>query len=201
MPILNGFPVGGLDSAFCCRYRSAARQVRTRKPKTHATGRSRHPRASEGPFCSGLACRLHSDLFLWLTGWLANRFWLTFFATVAAGLYGLFNGPSYGVQPLVAGLGLALAAGILAKLLVRMLAYFAGGLAGFLVVHLLLPRSDEPVICVLAGGLLGVLLFRFWVMLFTSALGGVLMTYSCLCLLDTLGKLDMITLARYRRLP
>lgn len=137
-------------------------------------------------------------LVLWMTGWLANRFWIAFFATVGAGVFGLFNASHYGVQPLVGGLLLALTAGLLAKLLVRLLAYFAGGLAGLVIVHVLYPSWSQPIISVLAGGLLGVLLFRFWVMLFTSALGSFLMVYSCLCLMDTLGKLDMAGIAKQR---
>jgi uncharacterized membrane protein YccC len=77
-------------------------------------------------------------------------------------------------------------------LLVRLLAYFAGGVAGLFLVHVLVPHWDEPVICILAGGLLGVMLFRFWVMALTSCGGALLMVYSGLCLLDGLRQLDMM---------
>src|SRR5207245_1250277 len=36
------------------------------------------------------------------------------------------------------------------------------------------------------------------IMLLTSAVGGVLMIYSCLCLLDGLGKLDMLAVAQQK---
>src|SRR5437763_1374793 len=123
---------------------------------------------------------------LWIFGWSANRFWIAFFATVAAGVFGLQEGPAHGVQPLIAGLLLAIVAGVTAVLLVRLLAYFAGGVAGLLLVHVLVPHWDEPVICILAGGLLGVALFRSWVMALTSCGGVMLMAYSGLCLLDAL---------------
>jgi hypothetical protein len=133
---------------------------------------------------------------LWIFGWSANRFWIAFFATVAAGVFGLQEGPAHGVQPLIAGLLLAVVAGVTAVLLVRLLAYFAGGVAGLLLVHVLVPHWDEPVVCILAGGLLGVALFRFWVMALTSCGGTMLMVYSGLCLLDALRQLDMMTWAK-----
>jgi hypothetical protein len=144
------------------------------------------------PVCAtGLAL----GALLWIFGWSANRFWIAFFATIAAGVFGLQEGPARGVQPLIAGLSLAIVAGVTAVLLVRLLAYFAGGVAGLLLVHVLVPHWDEPVVCILAGGLLGVALFRFWVMALTSCGGVMLMVYSGLCLLDALRQVDMMTWA------
>jgi hypothetical protein len=140
-------------------------------------------------------------LFLWLTGWYLHRFWIVLFATVAAGVYGLMEGPGQRVQPLVAGVVLALTAGMLSLLLVRLVAYFAGGVAALFVAHTFIPRFDEPIVSILAGGLLGLFLFRFWIMVLTSFGGALFLMYSTLCLLDRLGKLDMLAWADRKQSP
>src|SRR5438067_3591816 len=60
---------------------------------------------------------------LGLTGWLARRFWVVLGATLGGGLVGLLYGPNYDVQPMVAGLALALVAGILSVFLIRFIVY------------------------------------------------------------------------------
>ena len=52
-------------------------------------------------------------LALWLFGAHSHHFWLALLMTVSAGLVGLVLGREFAVQPLVAGLLLALAAGML----------------------------------------------------------------------------------------
>src|SRR5438034_242014 len=96
------------------------------------------------PAVSGTA--LFVGLVLWLTGWSWHRFWVVLSATAGAGLFGLLSSPYYKVQPLVAGLLLAVAAGVLALTLVRVLAFLTGGLAGWLAVtHALAPSTwDFP---------------------------------------------------------
>jgi MFS family permease len=134
-------------------------------------------------------------LMLWALGWWGHRFWIVLIATVGAGIYGLNSGPLYGVQPLVAGLLLAISAGVLALTLIRLVAYAAGGLAAWMIVHALAPLWDQPLLCFLAGGLIGLLLFRFWTMALTSFVGTLLLTYSGLCLADRLGKMDAVSWA------
>lgn len=134
-------------------------------------------------------------LVLWLAGWWGHRFWIVLAATLAAGIYGLCTGPELGMQRLVAGLLLAVAAGALALSLVRVLAFAASGLAAWLVVRQLAPGWDDlqgQIICLLSGGLAGLLLFRFWMMALTSLTGTLLMAYAGLCLGDQLGKLDAV---------
>ena len=106
---------------------------------------------------------------IWLLGWRGHRFWIVLAATVTAGLIGLDAGPSWGSQRLVAGLLLAVAAGTLALSLVRVVAFAAGGAAGWLIVHALAPQWNDPLVCFLGGGILGLLLYRLWS---TSPLGG-----------------------------
>jgi MFS family permease len=131
-------------------------------------------------------------LLLWLFGWWGHRFWIVLVATVGAGVFGLSSGSHYGIQPLVAGLLLALSAGVLALTLVRLVAYAAGGIAAWMLIHALAPLWDQPLLCFLIGGLIGLLLFRFWTMAFTSFLGMLLLGYSGLCIGDKLGYLDAV---------
>src|SRR5262249_52416225 len=65
---------------------------------------------------------LVAGLLVWLYGWRWHRFWTVLGATLLAGVLGLYSAPTYGVQPLVGGLLLAVAAGALALSLVRMVA-------------------------------------------------------------------------------
>jgi hypothetical protein len=132
---------------------------------------------------------------LWVLGWRGHRFWIVLAATVSAGVAGLSLGPSYGASPEAAGLLLAIAAGVLALALARVVAFVAGGVAGWTAVHALVPTWNEPLVCFLVCGLVGLLLFRLWTMALTSFGGAVLMVYSCLCLLDRFGTLNVVQLA------
>ena len=148
---------------------------------------------SAGVCAAGLAV----GFLLWLTGWWGHRFWIVLVATATAGVLGLLKGPVYHVQPLVAAVLLALAAGVLALALVRVVAFAAGGLAAWVAVHALAPATwHEPLVCFLAGGLVGLLLFRVWTMILTSLGGAVLLTYFGLWLGDQLGKLDAVAMAQ-----
>jgi hypothetical protein len=92
-----------------------------------------------------------------------------------------------------------MAAGLLALALVRVIAFGAGGVAAWLAVHAFAPPAwHQPLICFLAGGLVGLLLFRVWTMVLTSFAGAVIMGYFGLCLGDALGKLHAVEFARER---
>jgi MFS family permease len=138
-------------------------------------------------------------LLVWLFGWRAHRFWIVLVATVAAGISGLYSGPRNGLPPLVASLLLAVAFGVLALALARVAAFVAGGVAMWMLAHALLPQWDEPLLWVLAGGLLGLWMFRLWTMMVTSAVGTLLMAYSLLWLLESLGKTDAVAWAEQHR--
>src|SRR5262245_42715137 len=69
---------------------------------------------------------------LWSLGASSYRFWLALMVTVAAGGVGLNLARANGVQPLVAGLLMALAAGVMALSLARITLFVAGGVAGML---------------------------------------------------------------------
>jgi hypothetical protein len=121
---------------------------------------------------------LAAGLVLWLLGWWSHRFWVVLAAALLAGVWGLSEAALLRAPPLLAGTLLALAAGLLALALARLLAFAAGGLAALLAVQALVPTWDQTLIGFVAGGLLGVLLFRLWVIVLTS-LGGT--TAVCVC--------------------
>jgi hypothetical protein len=127
---------------------------------------------------SGGACALGLAVgaLLWLTGWWQHRFWLVASLTTAAGIVGLQQGRSAGVQPLVCGLLAALAAGLIAMELSKVLAYVGGGLAASFLIRAYIP-TVEPLVAFLAGGLIGVVMFRLWMLTLTSFLGALLAAF------------------------
>jgi MFS family permease len=139
------------------------------------------------PLCiAGLAV----GVALWLLGWWGHRFWVVVLTTVLGGVYGLSEGPLLRAQPLVASLLLAVAAGLLALALVRLAAFAAGGVALLAGVQAMTPVGDQGLILFLIGGIIGVVLFRLWVMALTSLGGTLLAAYSALWLTESLGKID-----------
>ena len=77
----------------------------------------------------------------------------------------------------------------------RVVAFVAGGLVAWMIVHTLAPTWDEPLICFLVGGLVGLVLFRIWIMGLTSLAGTLLIGYSGLCLADHFGQVDAVAWA------
>lgn len=132
---------------------------------------------------------------VWLLGGWSHRFWLVLLITLGAGVYGMSIGEAFNVQPLVAALMLAVAAGTLALSLVRVAAFLAGGMAACILAEQIMPKWNEPFIFFFVGGFLGLFLLRFWLILLSSLIGTLLMAYSLLWLLDTMGKLDAIEFA------
>ncbi|MCI0459899.1 MAG: hypothetical protein L0Z62_23355 [Gemmataceae bacterium] len=129
-------------------------------------------------------------LALWLLGWRRHRFWVVLGITFLGGVLGLSEAQALHAQPVVAGVLLALGAGVLALALARLLAFGAAGLVALLAVKALVPTWDQHLVSFLTGGLLGVLLFRLWVMVLTSLGGTLLLGYSSLCLVERLAKLN-----------
>src|SRR5262249_48908742 len=112
-------------------------------------------------------------LLLWLMGSRGHRFWLSMAVTLTAGIIGLHTAPPppLGVQPLGGGLLLAVCAGALALALVRLLVFAIVGVGSLAVAQAVTPGWNEPVVFFLAGGLIGVVFFRLWVMALTSLAG------------------------------
>jgi hypothetical protein len=127
---------------------------------------------------------------LWLTGWRWHRFWVVLLVTVLGGLWGLAQGESGHLQPVLAALLLAAAAGLLALALVRLLAFAVAGWLFLAAAQGFGSTGDGAVLLFLTGGLLGLVLFRLWLMALTSLAGGWLCCHAGLCLLDSLGWLN-----------
>src|SRR5262249_5345663 len=106
--------------------------------------------------------------FVWLLGGWSHRFWLVPLTTLASGAYGLSIGEAFGVQPLVAALLLAVAAGALSLSLVRLAAFLTGGVAACVLAERVTPGWNEPFVFFFVGGFLGLFLFRFWMMVLSS---------------------------------
>jgi len=123
-------------------------------------------------------------LALWLFGWRMHRFWVVMGTTVIAGVYGLMEGQGLQTYPLVAGVVLAVAAGILALSVIRLVAFFLGGAIGFVIIQSQLPAFNQPLVSFVACGFLGLLLFRWWFMALTSASGTMLIALSAIALVQ-----------------
>lgn len=127
-------------------------------------------------------------LLLWVLGWHWHRFWIVAASTVAAGLYGLSTHQAVSPRMLAAGVLLAVAAGMLAVDLSRFLAFATGGLSAWLIVHRILPAFQEPIICIMCGGILGIFLYRLQLMLLFSFVGTLLFAHSVLLLVEKLSS-------------
>ena len=121
-------------------------------------------------------------LLLWLLGWWSHRFWIVLAATVTAGIFGLLEATTWQVQPIVVAVLLAIAAGVLALALVRVITFAAGGMAGVYLVLLAFPTFQQHIICFLISGLVCLLLFRWFFMLLTAVFGAALLAYGVLAL-------------------
>jgi hypothetical protein len=138
-----------------------------------------------------LAMGLALGLLMWVFGGRGHRFWLVLLMTVAGGVLGLTFGAAYDMQPLVAGLLLAVAAGALALALSRVMLFIVGGAACVWLARTVAPAWDEPAVCFLVGGLLGVLLYKVWVTALSSLAGTLLLAYSILGFVGLIGACDV----------
>lgn len=130
---------------------------------------------------------------LWLFGWKWHRFWVVLLTTVFAGVYGLQEAGGWKTPPLAAAVLLAIAAGVLALALVRLLAFWAGGVAGLVIAQAAAPTLDQPLAVFVIAGLVSLLLFRWFLMALTSLAGSTLLCYAGLGFLNAQGSLDAVT--------
>jgi hypothetical protein len=142
-----------------------------------------------------LACLL-LGLALWLMGWWSYRFWVALLTTVGAGIFGLYEAPLLQVQPLLAALFLAVAAGLLALALMRLFAFVAGGLVVLALAQVVAPSVEATWVLFLSGGILATILFRPWLMALTGFGGSLLILHSGLCLLEPTLQVNSALFAR-----
>src|SRR5262249_19945657 len=127
-------------------------------------------------------------VLLWVLGWRWHLFWVVLGTTIGAGLVGLSTQQAIGPRMLAAGVLLALAAGMMAIDLSRLLAFAASGVVAWLIVHKVLPNFNEPLICFLVGGILGILLYRLQLMALTSFAATLLFSHSLILLVEKLSE-------------
>jgi hypothetical protein len=140
---------------------------------------------------SGTICVL--GIALWLFGWRWHRFWIVAGITLAAGLIGLNAGRTTGgTQVMAVGILLAVAAGMMALELAKVVAFIAGGIGAWLAVQWVLPQAQELWAVFLSGGIMSLLLYRLWTMLLTSLFGTLLAGHSALLLLEPAFKFDAV---------
>lgn len=132
---------------------------------------------------------------LWLFGWRWHRFWVVSGITLAAGLIGLNAARLAGVQVIAVGILLAVAAGMMALELAKVIAFVAGGIGAWLAVQWVLPQAQELWAVFLSGGLFGLLLYRVWTMLLTSLMGTLLALHAGLLLLEQVVSFDAVAWA------
>src|SRR5262249_24328115 len=94
-------------------------------------------------------------LVLWLAGGWTHRFWVVLSLTVLGGIWGLNHAADLRAAPLFAAIGVGLATGLLALTVIRLGAFFAGGVAALVLVQAWSPSWDQPLVSFLAGGLAG----------------------------------------------
>jgi hypothetical protein len=135
-------------------------------------------------------------VLLWGLGWRWHRFWIVFGITLTAGLIGLNAGQAVGGQVLAVGILLALAAGMMALEIARILAFLAGGVAAWIAVQTVLPAAREMWAVFLCGGLLGLLLYRLWTMLLTSTIGALFTVYGVVMMIEITTRADVISYAK-----
>jgi hypothetical protein len=129
-------------------------------------------------------------LLLWILGWWSHRFWVVMVTTVLAGVYGLQAGSSLPAPPIFGAVLLALAAGVLALNVVRLVAFAAGGVTGLLLMQVVYPSLNQPLIAFLVSGLVCLALFRPFMMALTSLAGAVLLVSVSLMLLNYYAVVD-----------
>jgi len=137
---------------------------------------------------AGTACVF--GIALWLFGWRWHRFWVVAGVTLGAGLIGLNAGKTSGGQVMAVGILLAVAAGMMALELAKVLAFVAGGIGAWLAVQWVLPQAQELWAVFLSGGLFGLLLYRLWTMLLTSLIGTLIGGHAALLLMELWLKID-----------
>ncbi|OWK42978.1 hypothetical protein [Fimbriiglobus ruber] len=132
-------------------------------------------------------------LLLWAVGWRWHRFWVVFGITLSAGVLGLGAGQAAGGQVMVVGVLVAVSAGMLALELAKVLSFATGGTAAWVAAQAVLPQAHELWAVFMAGGLIGVVLYRLWTMLCTSFVGVVVAWHALITAVDQLAPFNAPT--------
>ncbi len=149
--------------------------------------------AAQGLSPAAAFCLLVLGVLLWGAGWRYHRFFVVFAITLGAGVAGLSAGrQAAGQQVLVVGVLVALAAGVLALELAKLLAFVSGGVAAWVGAQAVVPDAQELWAVFLSGALIGVVLYRVWTMLVTGLVGTLVAAHAGLAAAGTLFKFDCV---------
>lgn len=139
---------------------------------------------------------------LWLFGWRWHRFWIVAGITLTAGLIGLNAGRTNGgTQVMAIGILLAVAAGLMALELAKVLAFVAGGCGAWLAVQWVLPQAQELWAVFLCGGLLGLVLYQLWTMFLTSLIGALFVAHAGILLVEQIFRFNSVEWATRNVVP
>jgi hypothetical protein len=146
---------------------------------------------------------LFVGFLLWSLGWRWHKFWVVFAVTLTAGILGIGAGRSAGMQVLVVGVLVALAAGLLALEIAKIVAFITGGTVAWLAAQAVMPEAHELWAVFLCGGLIGVVLYRLWTMLAASFIGVLVFGHALLLIIESLsgGQMNAIEFAEKYAAP
>lgn len=150
---------------------------------------------AKGLSVGAMAFFLFVGFLVWAFGWRWHKFWVVFAVTLTAGLLGISAGRTAGMQVLVVGVLVSIAAGLLALEIAKITAFLTGGTAAWLAAQAVMPEAQELWAVFLCGGLVGVVLYRLWTMLATSLVGVLLFWHAGLLMVEALGGVNVTELA------
>ena len=150
---------------------------------------------AKGLSVGAMAFFLFVGFLVWAFGWRWHKFWVVFAVTLTAGLLGISAGRTAGMQVLVVGVLVSIAAGLLALEIAKITAFLTGGTAAWLAAQSVMPEAQELWAVFLCGGLVGVVLYRLWTMLATSLVGVLLFWHAGLLMVEALGGVNVTELA------
>jgi hypothetical protein len=161
-------------------------------------------KASELPSPALLTMAVLGPLF-WVLGWRIHRVLFVAAVTVTGGLYGLFHGPAFGLDRVVAASLLSVSAAALSLALIRVGVFMAFGVAAGLGASVLVTSHfDEHMRAWLraasffVGGLFSLICYRFLIILITSFVGAFLLLLGGLGFAAQRCDADTVALATQR---
>ncbi len=149
--------------------------------------------AGQGLSVAMLATLTVTGAALWCCGWRWHRLWMRLAAGLIVGsICWRWLTPLVAAPPLVFTAMAALCGAWLGVELVRLGVFVAGGMLTAAGVQHLVPGAHDLWLAFVIGGLVALLLFRWWVMLLTAVGGALLMLHAGLLLTQSLLMVEVI---------
>ena len=141
----------------------------------------------------------------WVMGWRVHRILFVAASTAFEGLYGLFHGPAFGLDRVVAAALLSLSGAALSLAVLRVGVFMAfGAIAGLGASGLVTSHFDEQVrnwvraAAFFTGGLASLVCYRFLIVVITSFVGAFMLLLGGLAFAQQRGDADTVALAADR---